>query len=207
MIPMKYRSGVPLTLKMFTKDIGVPDAIICDAAQEQISKSVLNFCHQIGTSLRVLAEGTPWANCAELYISLLKESVRNDMKESDCLIVLWDYCCERRSRINNLLAKNLFQLEERNAHFSVTGENGDISNLCQFAWYGWCYYREHTAGFTPQHNVLVRVLGPYKGEGNEMSQWILKSNGRVVPRHTAVPLNTAQLNSVMERKIVTYSIS
>ena len=200
MIPMKYRSGVPLTLKMFTKDIGVPDAIICDAAQEQISKSVLNFCHQIGTSLRVLAEGTPWANRAELYIGLLKESVRNDMKESDCLIVLWDYCCERRSRINNLLAKNLFQIEGKNAHFSVTGENGDIYNLCQFAWYEWCYYREHTSGLPLQLDVLGHILGPAKGEGNEISQWILKANGRVVPLRTAVPFNTAQLKSVTEKK-------
>ena len=51
-----------------------------------------------------------------------------------------------------------------------------------------------------QQEVLGRVLGPSKGEGNEMTQWILKANGRVVPRRTAVPLTIAQLNSDTERQ-------
>ena len=122
------------------------------------------------------------------------------MKESDFPLVFWDYCCECRSRINNLLAKNLFQLEGINAHFSVTGENGDISNLFQLAWYEWCYYREHTAGFPLQRDVLGRVLGPSKGKRNKMSQWILKANGHVIPRRTESPLTTAQLNIVTEKK-------
>ena len=33
-----------------------------------------------------------------------------------------------------------------------------------------------------------------------MAQWILKANGRVIPRRTAVPLNIAQLNSETENK-------
>ena len=32
------------------------------------------------------------------------------MQESDSLIVLWDYCAKRRALINNLSARNLFQL-------------------------------------------------------------------------------------------------
>ena len=75
-----------------------------------------------------------------------------------------------------------------------------MSNLCQFYWYEWCYYREHTAGFPLQREVLGRDLGPSKGEGNEMAQWILKANGLVVPGCTAVPLTTAQLNSDTERQ-------
>ena len=199
-IPMRSKSEVPMALKMFAKDVGAPDAIICDAAREQISKEVRDFCHKIGTSLRVLEEGTPWANRAELYIGLLKEAVRKDIKESDCPLVFWDYCCERRARINNMTASKLFQLEGRNAHFSVTGEDGDISNLCRFAWYEWCYYRDHTAGFPLQREILGRVLGPANGEGNEMAQWILKANGRVVPRRTAIPLTISQQNSESEKK-------
>jgi hypothetical protein len=89
----------------------------------------------MGTALRVLEENTPWANCAELYIGLVKEAVQKDMKESDCPIALWDYCAERHVQIHNLTAKNLFQLDGQNPHFSITGDEGDISNLCQFKWY------------------------------------------------------------------------
>ncbi len=79
--------------------------------------------------MQVLEEGTPWANKAELYIGLIKEAVRKDMKESDCPLVSWDYCVERRARINNLTAKDLFQLHGYQAHTATTGDGGYLSNL------------------------------------------------------------------------------
>lgn len=197
-IPLTSKSDVPKALKMFAKEIGAPDAIICDASGEQSSKEVKDFCHLIGTSLRYLEENTPWSNRAELYIGLIKESVRKDLRDSNSPLAFWDYCCERRARINNLTARNLFQLEGRNAHFTVTGDEGDISNLCQFGWYDWVYYREHKPSFPYPKEILGRVLGPSKGQGNEMSQWILKSNGKVVPRRTVRSLTAAEINSSTE---------
>ena len=199
-VAMKSKGDVPLALKVFAKEIGAPDAIICDAAGEQTSHELKRFCQQMGTTLRVLEEGTPWANRAELYIGLIKEAVRKDMKDSDCPLAFWDYCAERRARINNLTARNLFQLDGRNAEFSVTGEEGDISNLCQFEWYSWCYFREDKSPFPYPKAILGRVLGPAKGEGNEMAQWILKANGKIVPRRTVRPLNAIEISSETEIK-------
>ena len=48
--------------------------------------------------------------------------------------------------------------------------------------------------------VLGRILGPARGEGNEMVQWVLEPNGRVVPWRTSRPLNTAEINSETENK-------
>ena len=48
--------------------------------------------------------------------------------------------------------------------------------------------------------ILGRVLGPAKGEGSDMAQWILKANGRVVPRRNAVPLSITQMKSETEDK-------
>jgi hypothetical protein len=67
-IPMKSKSKVLQAVKEFAKEIGAPDAIICDAASEQKSKPLRKFLGEIGTTLRVLKEGTPWANKAELYM-------------------------------------------------------------------------------------------------------------------------------------------
>jgi hypothetical protein len=124
--------------KQFAAEIGAPDAIICDMSGEQTLQHLRKFLQEIGTTLRVLEEGTPWANKAELYIGLIKEAVRKDMKESDCPLVSWDYCVERRARINNLMAKDPSQLHGYNAHTATTGDEGDISNLCQYKWYDWC---------------------------------------------------------------------
>ena len=69
-VPMKRKNGADIlqTVKEFAKEVGAPDAIICDAAREQKSQDVRKFLGEIGTMLRVLEEGTPWANKAELYI-------------------------------------------------------------------------------------------------------------------------------------------
>jgi hypothetical protein len=199
-VPLKSKANVLDAVKQFAKEVGAPDALIFDMSGEQTSQPMRKFCHEIGTSLRVLEEGTPWANKAELYIGLIKEATRKDMKESNCPLVLWDYCVERRARINNLTAKDIFKLHGTNAHTALTGDEGDISNLCQYRWYDWCYFRDQKEKFPFNREVLGRILGPAKGEGNEMAQWVLKANGRVVPRRTCRPLTVAETHSNQEMK-------
>ena len=199
-VPMKRKGEVLLAMKQFAKEIGAPDAFVADMSGEQMSREVKAFCNEIGSTLRALEEGTPWANKAELYIGLLKEAVRKDMKDQDSPMVFWDYCIERRARIHNLIAKSNFKLHGSNPYTLTIGEEGDISNLCQFGWYEWCYFREHTAAFPNQQEVLGRVLGPARGEGNEMCQWVLKGNGKVVPRRSVRPLNPSEIHSEVEIK-------
>ena len=199
-VPMKSKGLVPQAMKQFAKELGAPDAFVLDSSGEQTSQEVRQFCNNIGTALRVLEEGTPWSNRAELYIGLIKESVSKDMREADSPLVFWDYCTERRARVHNLTARNLFQLHGSNPHTVLTKEEGDISNLCQYGWYDWCYYRDHTNKFPFGKEVLGRVLGPARGEGNEMAQWILKANGEVVPRRTHRPLQVAERHSPVELK-------
>ena len=117
------------------------------------------------------------------------------MKESNCPLVLWDYCVERRAWINNLTANNLFQLHGTNAYTDLTGEEGDISNLSQYKWYEKCYFREQKGKFPFNREVLGRVLGPVRGEGNEMALWIIKANGNVVPCRSSRPLKVEEVHS------------
>ena len=64
-VPLKRKSEVMSVVKQFTKDIGAPNVIICDMSMEQTSPEIKTFFNDIGTTLRVLEEGTPWANKAE----------------------------------------------------------------------------------------------------------------------------------------------
>jgi hypothetical protein len=199
-VPMKSNNEVLQALKQFAKEVGAPEAIICDAARDQTSQELRRFCNDIGSTLRVLEEGTPWANKAKLYIGLIKEVTQKDMKESNCPLVFWDYCVERPARINNLTAKDTFKLHGTNAHTAMTNEEGDISNLCQYIWYQWCYFCDQTEKYPFNREILGRVLGPAKGEGNEMAQWILKENGNVVPRRSQQPLKVDEFHSSTEMK-------
>lgn len=193
-VPMKSKADFLDALKMFAKELGVPESLIVDPSGEQTSSKVKLFCHQIGSTLRMLEEGTQWANRAELYIGLFKEAVRKDLRESNSPLVLWDFCAERRARIHNLTARDLFQLQGQNPHSATLGEEGDISNLCQFDWYDWCYFRDKSESFPFQSQTLGRVLGPAKNAGNEMNQWILKSNGKIVPRRSLRRLTPEETN-------------
>ena len=199
-VPMKRKSEVLLAIKQFDKEVGAPDSFVADMSGEQMSSEVKKFCNDIGTMLRALEEGTPWSNKAELYIGLIKEAVRKDMHKSNSPLCFGDYCVERRARINNLTAKDAFRLHESTPHTLTTGDEGDISDLCQHAWYEWCYFRDQTAAFPNNKEVLGRVLGPARGAGNEMAQWILQANGRVVPRRSSRPLEVDELHSPVEHK-------
>ena len=43
-----------------------------------------------------------------MYISLIKRALKKNMKEYDCPVDIWDYCVERRARINSMMAKIYF---------------------------------------------------------------------------------------------------
>ena len=127
-VPMKRKSEVLLSIKQFAKEVGAPDSFVADMSGEQMSSEVKKFWNDIGTTLRALEERTPWSNKAELYIGLIKEAVRKGMCESNSPLWFWDYCVERRARINNLAAKDAFRLHGSTPHRLTAGEEGDSSN-------------------------------------------------------------------------------
>ena len=51
-VPMKSKSEVLQAVKQFAKEIGAPDAIICDSESEQKSRDLRKFMMDMGTSLR-----------------------------------------------------------------------------------------------------------------------------------------------------------
>ena len=163
-----------------------------------MSSEVKKFCNDIGTTLRALEEGTPWSNIAELVIGLIKEAVRKDMRESNSPLCFWDYVMRGEPGSITLQPRMHSGFMDPLPHTLTTGDEGDISNLCQYGWYEWCYFRDQTAAFPNNKEVLGRVLGPARGAGNEMAQWILKANGRVVPRRSLRPLKVDEIHSPVE---------
>ena len=77
--PMKAKQDYLKAMKLFAKEVGVPEVLVADHSGEQTSNKSREYCQLIGTTLRVLEEGTLWANRAELYIGLLKEAIRKDL--------------------------------------------------------------------------------------------------------------------------------
>ena len=158
-VPMKRKSEVMQAVKQFAKEIGAPDAIVCDLAIKQTSAEVKQFYNTIGTTLRALEEGTPWAKKAELYIKLMNEAVRKDMWVANSKLPFWDYCLEHHAWIYNMTACNNLKTRGTNPHTATLGVKGDISNLCQYSWYDWCYYQDHTTKFPHNQEVWDEYWG------------------------------------------------
>jgi hypothetical protein len=206
--PMKKEAEYFLALQEFSKDVGAPDVLVCDSAKTQKKREVKDFCTQIGTTLNILEAETQWANRSELWVGLVKESTRKDLRDSGSPIVLWDYCMERRVLIYQVTAKKLFQLHGMNPHTATFGTQADISNLCLFGWYEWVYYREQQAPYPFQKECLGRCLGPAKNEGNVMANWILTQKGTVIPRRSIRRLTAderSDSNEVEAQKRVSFN--
>ncbi len=151
-----------MALKQFAKDVGAPDILVCDPHPTQKQTKVKEFCTQIGRTLKVLEAQNQWANRAELYIGLIKEATRKDMRAFGLPLVLWDYCMECRALIYQVTAKNLFQQNETTPHTFTFGTDADFSNLCRVSWYEWVYFCENSAAFPFQKEQLGRCLDPAK---------------------------------------------
>ena len=106
------------------------------------------------------------------------------------------------ARVNNLTAKNLYQLRGETSHTTVFGEEGDISVLGDFTFYEVIYYFDHKVSYPLAKERMGRYLGPSTGVGNEICSWVLKTNGKVVARRTIRPLNTIEKNSELEKEKV-----
>lgn len=182
--PMVKEAHYILALKQFAKEVGAPDVLVSDSAKAETKREVKEFCAQIGTTHKALEAESQHSNLAELYVGIVKEATRKDLRESGSPIVLWDYCLERRVLIFQVTAKKLFQLHGTNPYTATLGSQADISHLCHFGWYEWVYYRDKTASYPHQKECLGRCLGPAKNEGNMMANWVLTQSGVVIPRRT-----------------------
>lgn len=191
--PMRKESHYHDALKQFSKKVGAPEILVCDGAKTQKKREVKDYLNQIGTRLKVLELRTQWANRAELWIGILKEAVRRDLRMSHSPLVFWDYCLERRALIINATARDNFKLQGQTPHMTVHGQEPDISNLL-FGWFEWVYYLDDSTKFPYPRECLGRCLGPSIDEGNEMAQWIVAVTGEVISRRTIRRLTRDELS-------------
>ena len=81
--PMKSKSEIPMAVKAFAKEIGVPVSFILDPEGTQKSHKLDALTKEMECKLKFLVRRTQWANLTEKYIGLLKEAVCKDMKDTN----------------------------------------------------------------------------------------------------------------------------
>ena len=196
--PMYTQSHAHHSTKKMFKNIGVPSKIMMDGARLQVMGKFKESCQDATVQVQQLEYNTPWANRAEGAVQENKISTRRAMKKSACPARLWDYCAELQAKIRCHMAHNVTTLNGQVPKTMVTGNNADISELVEFGWYQWIYYRDATTSFTLTEEELGKYLGPYENIGSKMSMWILKYNGEIVSRPTLRTLTDSEIASDTE---------
>ena len=201
--PMKSQKDIPNVLKRYFKEVGVPNIIVCDSHKAQVMGDTRKLCSLVGCTIMGLEAATPQSNRAELRIGILKRDVWHMLHKKKVPSRFWDLCAQYRCEINNSIAHNHHYLDNQVPETKMTGQPTDISHICEFDFYDWVYYLDHTKSFPNSRYVLGRYLGPSQNFGNCMSQFILNSKGKIVPRQTIRKLTKSELNDETEKQLRT----
>ena len=84
----KRKAKVPLALKSFFKDVGVPDTLVANGSPKQIAGESRRLCQMVQCHIDQLQPGTPWTNRTKLNIGILKQRTKEDLKASGSPMVL-----------------------------------------------------------------------------------------------------------------------
>ena len=152
-------------------------------------------CRDTSVQVQQLKYNTPWANRSEGAVQEKKGAKRREMMKLACPAKLWDYCAELQAKIRCHTAHNIPTLNGQVPETVVTGNTAYISELVEFGWYQWVYYRDATTSFPLPKEAPGKYLGPSDNVGSRISMWILKQNGEIVSRTTLRTLTDSELAS------------
>lgn len=69
----------------------MPTELIFEDAGEQKYHKLKKTSDDMDYTLKFLKKKTQWTNLAELYVDLIKEDIKKNIKESDSFLCLYDY--------------------------------------------------------------------------------------------------------------------
>jgi hypothetical protein len=129
-------------------------------------------------------------NRAKGTIRELKRATKRAMLKTRTPKRLWDYCLELQAKIRSNTAHDITTLGGQTPETVMGGETADISELCEYDWFQWLWYRDTNSSFPDESRVLVRYMGPAKSIGPTMCCHLLKANGSVIQRTTVGTTHT-----------------
>ena len=104
-------------------------------------------CQDATFQVQKLEYNNPWANRAEGAVRENKITARRAMNKSVFPVRLWYYCAELKEKIRCHTAHDIPTLNCQVPETVVVGNTEDISELVEFGWYQWLYYRYATTSF------------------------------------------------------------
>jgi hypothetical protein len=134
-------------------------------------------------------------NRAEGTVRELKRATKRAMLKTYTPKRLWDCCLELHSKIRSNTSHDLTTLGRQTPQTIMGGKSADISELCEYDWFQWLWFRDTLSSFPNEPKVLVLYMSPSKSIGPAMCCHLLKANRSFVQRSTIGPLTPEDLTN------------
>ena len=162
----------------------MPPRMVVDNSKEQVGKEFKRKCREADCHLVTTEAYSPWMQAAEGCIKQVKLGSSRKMVKYGSPKPFWDHCLELEGGIRTHTALDIYGLVGQVPETIMTGETGDISNLCEFEWFQWVMYYEPTKCYPNGKAQIGRWLGPAPDVGTAMTYKMLRSTGWFVHRGT-----------------------
>ena len=192
--PLRKRSEAAEALKLFHQQVGIPATIRMDNGCELVKGDFANRIRKSGSKLWPIEPHTQKLNPAELAIRQIKVLGRLLSTREQSPQKLSDHLAELCAQIRSSTASESVLAEGRTPRMLTTDDDDDISHLCEFHWYQWCWFYTPSKGDSVRKH-LGRWLGPSETVGEELCAKILQSNAMVMHRTTYMPLSEEDLRN------------
>ena len=200
--PMDSRSKAGDSLRLFCRNVGIPDFLRFDGAKEMCEKGC-EFQRQVRKNdirTHVSEAYRPNQSPAEGVVREIKKKWYRLMFKKRVPKVFWDYgmcwVCEiqQRTFLRSHRIDGGVPLQK------VTGHTPDISNYLEFGFYDRVWYRDRPGCGSP---LPGRWLGVAENVGSIMTYWILTISGNVIARSdvwcpTNLELQTDEIKATMK---------
>ena len=170
--PIAKKSDCDDALKEFLRDYGAPDLMITDGSKEQtLPRTKWQARLQKNNIPSVVTPPhCPNSNPAETAIRELRKQWYWGIFQTNCPQALWNYRLPYFSMLMWHTATFAAGLQGRTPIEVLNGETPDISQLLDFGWYDWVWFKEN-AGLDIPH--LGRFLGIAHSSCNLMTYYVL----------------------------------
>ena len=185
-VPERTSQFVADSLQNFADDVGVPEFLVFDGAQEfmGLKTPFRRLCNHLKVTPLPTEPGKKNQNhAAEFEIGALKKRWRQRRTQKGLSSRLWDYGMVHDAE---LLSRYSRGKHGRTGFETVTGDTPDISEHCDFEFGDIVWFKRHGKLSEERDNAELGLwLGVSHRVGSDMCYWILPVSG-VVGSYTTV---------------------
>ena len=187
----KQRVGDSLTLMI--QDTGVMQKLHTDNAPDMVGRKTPFFtrARKEGIDLTTIAPLRPDENYGEILVKMAKQLSSKLMVERNVPLRLWCYALEYACELHSIMVPTMYRNRGRSGYEIIFGHTPDISEYVEFGFYDYCWYWDTPQSYPHEKKNIGRWLGVAHRVGQSMVYYIMNTNGKVIARSTATPLELA----------------